>query len=55
MKTKTVPVIIGALGVVKKEPETYIDKIPDNIRITELQKTILPGNVHILRKSLSIK
>ena len=32
MKTTTVPVIIGAFGLVKKGTENYIGKIPGNIR-----------------------
>jgi len=55
MKTTTVPVIIGAFGLVKKGTENYISKIPGNIRITELQKTVLLGTAHILRRTLSIK
>jgi len=55
MKTTTVPVIIGAFGLVKKGTENYIGKIPGNIRITELQKTILLGTARILRRTLSIK
>ena len=53
MKTTAVPVIIGALGLVKKVIENYIGKIPGNIRITELQKTVLLGTAHILRRTLS--
>ena len=55
MKTITVPVIIGALGLVKKGTENYIGKIPGNIRITELKKTVLLGTAHILRRTLSIQ
>jgi len=55
LKTTTVPVIIGAFGLVKKGTENYIGKIPGNIRITELQKTVLLGTAHILRSTLSIK
>ena len=55
MKTTTVPVIIGAFGLVKKGTENYIGKIPGNIRITELQKTVLLGTAHILRRTLFIK
>ena len=55
MKTTTVPVIIGALGLVKKGTENYIGKIPRNIGITELQKTVLLGTAHIFRRTLSIK
>ena len=55
MKTTTIPVIIGALGLVKKGTENYIGKIPGNIRITELQKSVLLGTTHILKRTLSIK
>ena len=41
MKTITVPVIIGAFGLINKRTENYIGKIPGNIRITELQETVL--------------
>ena len=55
LKTITVPVVIGALGVVKKGIEKHIDKIPGKINITELQKIALLGSSHILRKVLSIE
>jgi len=55
MKRTTVPVIIGAFGLVKKRTENYIGKIPGNIRITELQKIIFLGTARILRRTLSIK
>ena len=55
LKTITVPVVIGALGVVKKGIEKHADKIPGKINITELQKIALLGSSHILRKVLSIE
>ena len=55
LKTITVPVVIGALRVVKKGIEKHIDKIPGKINITELQKIALLGSSHILRKVLSIE
>ena len=55
MKTITVHVVIGALGIVKKGIEKHIDKIPGKINITELQKIALPGSSHILRKVLPIE
>ena len=42
IKTTTVPVIIGALGLVKKGTENYIGKIAGNITITELEKKLSP-------------
>ena len=38
LKTITVPVVIGAFGIVKKGIEKHIYKIPGKINITELQK-----------------
>ena len=55
MKTQFVPVVIRALGVVKKGIEKEISNIPGKINITELQKIALLGSVHILRKVLSMK
>ena len=47
--------VIGALEFVKKETENYISKISGNIGITELQKNVLLGTAHILRRSVSNK
>ena len=55
LKTITVPVVIGALGVVKKGIEEHIDKIPGKINSTELQKIAQLGSSHILRKVLPIE
>ena len=55
MKTQIVPVIIGALGVIKKCIEKQISKIPGNLNVTELQEIALLGSTHILRKVLSMK
>ena len=55
LKTETVPVVIGALGLVKKDLEKYVERIPANINIEDLQKICLLGTAHNLRKVLSIK
>ncbi|XP_013385591.1 uncharacterized protein LOC106155343 [Lingula anatina] len=49
-KTITIPVVIGALGLVKKGLEKYTDKIPGNINIHEVQKIVLIETTHILRR-----
>ena len=54
MKTKTVPIIIGALGVVNKNTPTYLKEVPGNITVDELQKITLLGTSTILRKALSL-
>ena len=55
MKTEIIPVVIGALGVVKKGSEKFISEITGNINLQEIQKTTLLGTADILRKVLSIK
>ena len=55
MKATTIPVVIGALGLIKKGLEKYTKQIPGNIKISELQKIALLGTSRILRKTLSIK
>ena len=54
MKTIIIPVVIGALGVIKKGMRSNIEKIPPKISLEELQKITLLGTAHILRKVLSI-
>ena len=53
-KTKTIPIVIGALGVINKTTEKYLDEVPGRSCITELQKTTLLGTARILRKALSL-
>lgn len=61
MKTATIPVVIGTLGLAKKGMEKYtkrrmgkcIKKIPGNIKIKEVKKqkqTTLLSAAHILKK-----
>ena len=52
VRAKTVPVIVGALGTVKKEAEKNTDVIPGRPRLTEVQKIAIMGTAHILRKVL---
>ena len=35
--------------------EEFINKVPENINLQEVQKTALLGTMHILHKVLSIK
>ena len=55
LKITTVPVVMGALGTIKKDMESYSNKIPGNINIHELQKITLLSTAHLLRRVLSIK
>jgi hypothetical protein len=52
-KTKVIPVIIGATGTISKSFRKYVSNIPGNHEVKELQKTVILGTVHILRKVLT--
>jgi hypothetical protein len=53
VKTRVIPVIIGATGVISKSFRKYISNIPGNHEVKELQKTAKLDTVHILRKVLT--
>ena len=55
MSTETVLVVTGALAVIKRGLEEQMGKTPGSINISELQKIMLLGNAHILRRVLSTK
>ena len=55
LKTTTVPVVMGALGAIKKYMGNCSYKIRGNINIHELQKITLLSTAHLLRWVLSIK
>ena len=55
MRTETVPVIVNALGLIRKGMGQNLGNIPGDSKINELQKIILLGKAHILRRFLSIK
>ena len=52
MKTKTITVIVGALGI-KKGTQKYVNEIPGNLSLVEIQKIVFNSTAHILRKSPS--
>jgi len=52
VKTKVIPVIIGATGTASKTFGKYVSNIPGNHEVKELQKTAILGTAHILRKVL---
>ena len=54
MKTKVIPVVIGALGMIKNGTSDLIKQIPGNLDINEIQKITLTGTAHILRRTLSM-
>jgi hypothetical protein len=52
VKTRVVPVIIGATGTISKSFRKYLSTIPGNHDYSELQKTPILGTAHIFRKVL---
>ena len=56
MKTKTIPVIAEALGMIKKGKGTQknVNKIQGNLSLAEIQKIMLNSTAHILRRTLSL-
>jgi hypothetical protein len=52
VKTKVIPVIIGATGTVSNTFTKDVSNVPVNHEVKELQKTAILGTAHILRKVL---
>ena len=52
VKTKAVPVIIGATGTISKSFRKYVSNIPGKHEVKELQKTAILGTAHTLREVL---
>ena len=53
VKTRVIPVIIGATRTISKSFRKYVSNITGNHGIKELQKTAILGTAHILRKVLT--
>ena len=49
VKTKVIPVIIGATGTISKSLRKYVSNIPGKREVKELQKTAILGTERILR------
>ena len=52
VKTKVIPVIIGATGTVSKSFRKYVSNISGKHEVKDLQKTAILGTAHIHRKVL---
>jgi len=52
VRTKVIPVIIGATATLSKTFRKYVSNIIGNHEVKELEKTTLLGTKHILRKVL---
>jgi hypothetical protein len=53
VKTRVIPVIIGATGTISKSFRKYVSNKPGNHEVKELQKRAIWGTEHILRKVLT--
>ena len=54
MKTKTIPFIVGALRMIKKGTQKYVNDFPVNLSLAEIQKIVLNSTADILRRTLSL-
>ena len=52
VKTKVIPVIIGATGTIPKSFRKHVSSLPGKHEVKELLKTAILGTAHILRKVL---
>jgi len=52
VKTKVIPVIIGATGSISELFRKYVGNIPGKHEVKELQKTAILDTAHTLRKVL---
>jgi len=47
VKTKVIPVIIGATGTISKSFRKYMSNIPGKHEVKKIQKTAILGTAHI--------
>ena len=52
VRIKIVPVMIGALGIIKKGLDQKLQLLPGHLSAIELQKITLMNNVHVMRTVL---
>ena len=48
LKTKIIPMAIGALEMIKKGTQNFIEQIPGKLSLLEMQKIVLTSTAHIL-------
>ena len=53
IKARVIPVIIGETGTISKSLRKYVNDVPGNHDVKEIQKTAILGTAHILRKVLT--
>jgi len=55
VKTKVIPVIIGASGTILKSFRKYVSNIPEKHEVKELQKTLIFGHCTHTSESTNVK
>ena len=54
MRTEVIPVVVGALGTIKKGMIENIKRVSERATVTETQKICMLGSAQILRKVLGV-
>ena len=54
MKTEVIPVVVGALGTIKKGMVENIKRVSERANVTETQKISMVVSARILRKVLNV-
>lgn len=54
IRTKTIPVVIGTLGMINNGTQNFINQIPGKSSPQEIQEIVLTSTAHMLRKVLSV-
>ena len=54
MKIEVIPVVVGALGTIKKGMVENIKRVSERVNVTETQKISRLGSARILRKLLNV-
>jgi len=54
MKTEVIPVVVGALGTIKKGMVENIKRVSERANVTETQQISVLGSAPILRKVLNV-
>ena len=52
LKTKIIPLIIGATGVISKSVVKFVEEIPGEHNLKIMQKTVILKTAHIIRKTI---
>ena len=48
LKIKIIPAVIGALGMIKKRTQSFIDQTPGKPSLQEMQKNVPTSTAHVL-------